>query len=64
MPSAKVYVPAGTLTQEQHREIVKGIHDVINAVEHRPATATTYVMIAEVPTGSWGNAGVIYAPKR
>jgi hypothetical protein len=29
MPVAKVYVPEGTLTQDQRREIVKGIHDVI-----------------------------------
>ena len=36
MPIAKVYVPEGTLTPDQRREIVKGIHDVINRVEKRP----------------------------
>jgi phenylpyruvate tautomerase PptA (4-oxalocrotonate tautomerase family) len=30
MPVAKVYVPEGTLTPDQRRQIVKGIHDVIN----------------------------------
>jgi len=64
MPSAKVYVPAGTLTADQRREIVKGIHDVINTVEQRPATAPTYVVIAEVPADDWGYAGAVYAPKR
>ena len=34
MPVAKVYVPEGTLTLDQRREIVKGIHDVINSVEN------------------------------
>ena len=29
MPVAKVYVPEGTLTPDQRREIVKGIHNVI-----------------------------------
>jgi 4-oxalocrotonate tautomerase family enzyme len=60
MPVAKVYVPEGMLTPEQRREIVKGIHDVINSVEKRPVNAQTYVLINEVPTGDWGNAGTIY----
>jgi 4-oxalocrotonate tautomerase len=63
MPSAKVYVPEGMLTLEQRREIVKGIHQVINRVENRPPTQQTYVFINEVPRGDWGNAGTIYAPK-
>jgi 4-oxalocrotonate tautomerase len=61
MPVAKVYVPEGVLTPEQRRAIVKGIHDVINSVEKRPANAQTYVLINEVPTGDWGNAGTVYA---
>ena len=35
MPVAKVYVPEGTLTLDQRREIVKGIHD-----GHRLPTAS------------------------
>jgi 4-oxalocrotonate tautomerase len=62
MPIAKVYVPAGSLTPDQRREIVKGIHAVINSVERRPADALTYVLINEVPKGDWGAAGSIYAP--
>jgi Tautomerase enzyme len=46
MPVAKIYVPEGTLTQDQRREIVKGIHDVINRVEGRPGDGLlTYVLI-------------------
>ena len=62
MPVAKVYVPAGSLTPDQRREIVKGIHAVINSVEKRPLEAPTYVLISEVPAGDWGGTGVIYAP--
>ena len=62
MPVAKVYVPAGSLTPDQRREIVKGIHAVINSVEKRPADAPTYVLINEVPIGDWGAGGSLYAP--
>jgi 4-oxalocrotonate tautomerase len=61
MPVAKVYVPEGTLTLDQRREIVKGIHDVINRVEKRPPNGQTYVLINEVPSGHWGDAGTVYA---
>ena len=62
MPIARIYVPAATLTPAQRRDIVKGIHDVINSVEKRPAEAQTYVLISEVPAGDWGTAGSIYLP--
>lgn len=63
MPVAKVYIPEGTLSPEQRREIIKGIHDVINSVEKRPAEGLTYVLINDVPTGNWGVAGRAFAPK-
>jgi 4-oxalocrotonate tautomerase family enzyme len=63
MPVAKVYVPEGLLSPDQRRDIVKGIHEVINSVEKRPASAQTYVLINEVPAGDWGNAGTVYAPR-
>ena len=63
MPVAKVYVPEGTLTPEQRREIVKGIHAVINSVEKRPPDGQTYVLINEIPSGHWGNAGAVYVPR-
>ena len=62
MPIAQVYVPEGTLTPDQRREIVKGIHDVIVSVEKLPPTGQTYVLINEVPRDHWGNAGTIYSP--
>ena len=63
MPVAKVYVPEGTLTPEQRREIVKGIHDVIVTVEKRPPNAPTYVLINEVPACDWGVTGSVYVPR-
>jgi phenylpyruvate tautomerase PptA (4-oxalocrotonate tautomerase family) len=62
VPVAKIYVPAATLTPEQRREIIKGIHDVINGIEKRPSAAQTYVLIKEVEPGDWGNAGNVYRP--
>jgi 4-oxalocrotonate tautomerase family enzyme len=62
MPIAQVYVPEGTLTSDQRREIVKGIHDVIISVEKLPPTGQTYVLINEVSRDHWGNAGTIYRP--
>jgi phenylpyruvate tautomerase PptA (4-oxalocrotonate tautomerase family) len=62
MPIAKVYLPAGSLSPEQRRAIVKGIHEVINGVEKRPASAQTYVLINEVATCDWGTAGSVYQP--
>jgi phenylpyruvate tautomerase PptA (4-oxalocrotonate tautomerase family) len=65
MSSARVYVPAGTLTPEQRRAIVEGIHETINRVEQRPANAQThtYVVINEVLPGDWGSDGNIYSPR-
>ena len=65
MPLAKVYVPAGSLTSEQRRDIIKGISQVINTVEKRPPDAHkyTYVLINEVPTGDWGVGGEHYVPR-
>ena len=65
MSSARVYVPAGTLTPEQRCLIVKGIHETINRVEHRPANAQThtYVVINEALPEDWGSDGNVYLPK-
>jgi len=60
MPVAKIYVPEGTLTPDQRREIVKGVHEVIRTVEKLPPNGQTYVLINDVPAGNWGNAGVVY----
>ena len=62
MPVARVYVPAGLLTQDQRSDIIGGIHEVINSVEKRPPTAATYVVIIDVPSGSWGFRGKPYQP--
>jgi len=60
MPVAMVYVPQGALTSDQRRDIIKGIHEVINRVEKRPPDAQTYVVLTEVASGHWGNAGNVH----
>jgi 4-oxalocrotonate tautomerase family enzyme len=62
MPIAKVYVPEDVLTPEQRREIVKGLHEVLLAVEKRPLDSPTYVLIDEVPACDWGYTGRVYEP--
>jgi 4-oxalocrotonate tautomerase family enzyme len=62
MPIAKVYVPENVLTPEQRREIVAGLHEVLNQVEKRPLGAPTYVLIQEVPGASWGYTGKVGKP--
>jgi 4-oxalocrotonate tautomerase family enzyme len=64
MPLAKVYVPAGALTPESRSEIITGITDVINTVENRRPEARkyTFVLITEIPNGSWGVSGEPYVP--
>jgi len=44
VPLAKVYVPAGSLTSEQRRDIIKGISQVINTIEKRPRKLTNTPM--------------------
>src|SRR2546421_583802 len=63
MPVAKVYVPEGLLTQDQRRESVKGIHDVIVGVQKRPADSPTYVLVNEIPARDWGATGNVYVPR-
>ena len=60
MPVAQVYVPEGVLTPEQRSEVVRGIHEVILTVEGRPSESPTYVLISEVPAGSWGFTGRVF----
>jgi len=62
MPVAKVYVPEGVLTPAQRREIVRGIHEVINRVKNAPPGTPTYVLINEIPRDHWGASGSIYVP--
>ena len=62
MPIVKVHVPENTLTPEQRREIVQGLHEVLNAVEKRPPDAPSYVLINEVPACDWGYTGKVNTP--
>lgn len=62
MPLAKIFVPAGSLTDAQRRAIISGVSEVINAVEHRPPESHkyTYVLITEIAAESWGVGGEPY----
>jgi len=55
MPFAHVYAPAGVLSVEQKRAMVKGITEVMVKVEGLPASALSYVtvLISEIPDGGW-----------
>jgi 4-oxalocrotonate tautomerase len=59
MPVAQIYLPQGTATLEQRRAIVKGVTDVLVAVEGLPPSARPYVtvLVSEVADGGWGVAG-------
>ena len=59
MPFAQVYAPAGVLSLEQKRDMIKGITEVMVKVERLPPSALPYVtvLITEVPDGGWGVAG-------
>ena len=59
MPFAHVYAPAGVLSLEQKRDMIKGITEVMVKVERLPPSALPYVtvLITEVPDGGWGVAG-------
>lgn len=59
MPLAQIYVPQGALTLDQRRAIIKGVTEVIVAVEKLPPTALPYVtvLVNEVAEGGWGVAG-------
>jgi 4-oxalocrotonate tautomerase family enzyme len=62
MPLAKIFVPAGSLTDEQRRAIISGVSEVINTVEQRPSEnhKYTYVLITELPGEGWGVGGEPY----
>jgi 4-oxalocrotonate tautomerase len=59
MPFAQVFAPAGVLSLEQKRAMVKGITEVMVKVEKLPPSALPYVtvLITEVSDGGWGVAG-------
>ncbi len=65
MPLAKIYVPQGALSDEQRREIIRGVSEVINSVERRPPERHpyTFVLITELPAASWGVGGQPYGGK-
>ncbi len=65
MPLAQIYVPAGAINLEQRRAIIKGVTDVLAAVEGLPDSGRPFVtvLINEVADGGWGVAGHGYVLK-
>jgi len=59
MPLAQIYVPQGAITLEQRRAIIKGVTEVLVAVEKLPPSGKPYVtvLINEIADGGWGVAG-------
>jgi len=64
MPVAKIYIPEGTITRDQRRKIIEGIHEAIVTVRNASAEAPTYVLINELPAMNWGFSGKVYEPRR
>jgi len=62
----ELYVPAGVLTLEQRRALVKGITDVvIGAIKLPPDPARRlFVEIIETADGGFGVNGQVFAPPK
>jgi 4-oxalocrotonate tautomerase family enzyme len=61
MPFAQVYAPAGVVSLEQKRDMIKGITEMMVKVEKLPPSALpcVTVLITEVPDGGWGSPAMV-----
>ncbi len=57
MPLVQIYVPAGSLSQEQKSLMVEKVTDAVVEAEGLPVKASTWVHINEVADGGWGRGG-------
>lgn len=61
MPLVQISVPQGALSQEQKRELVSRITDVVVDVEGIPQLRPTiHVLVNEVADGGWGTGGKVW----
>ena len=59
MPFANLKVPAGTLTDDQKKELVDGVTDLFVGVYGDRARPNVLVLVDEVVDGGWGMGGQI-----
>lgn len=57
MPFVEVKVFEDELSEEQTEEIIAGITDVVTEVTSEKLREFTWVVVSEVPSGSWGIGG-------
>ena len=64
-PLVEVHVPAGILTLEQKRAMIRGITDVIHGAIKQPADPPKglFVQIFETTDGGFGVDGQVFVPR-
>jgi phenylpyruvate tautomerase PptA (4-oxalocrotonate tautomerase family) len=63
-PVVELYVPAGALTLEQRRAMIKGITDVVLGAIKMPPQARAFVEIIETAEGGFGVNGQVFVPRK
>jgi 4-oxalocrotonate tautomerase family enzyme len=65
-PLIELHIPAGILSAEQKRAMIKGVSDVVVNALKWPDLDRKYlwVQILEVPSGGWGVAGEVFTPRQ
>jgi phenylpyruvate tautomerase PptA (4-oxalocrotonate tautomerase family) len=64
-PLVELHVPAGVLSPEQKRDMIKGVTDVlVGAISlHPDQTKKLWVQIFETAEGGWGVGGQVFVPR-
>lgn len=64
-PLVEIHVPAGALTADEKRDMVKGVTEVlVNAIKLPPdRTKKLWVQIFETAEGGWGAGGQVFVPR-
>ena len=57
MPLVQVKVIAGVFTAAQKEEMIHKLTDAMVSIEGENMRAVTWVVVEEVPSGSWGIGG-------
>lgn len=57
MPLVQIKGVAGFLSIEQKQELIRRVTDAVVAVEGEGLRSVTWVIVEDVPSGTWGVAG-------
>lgn len=57
MPLVQIKGVAGFLSIEQKQELIRRVTDAVVAVEGEGLRPVTWVIVEDVPSGTWGVAG-------